>query len=338
MIASKKLKLLCLGLLSTTTSLHANVPHVFEGGKPALASQVNENFKAIDITPPDIVSSEKTRDDGVLLIDLSISDDVELEKLILSGDYSAVDSSLVYLYRTGTYMVAPDVSDISVRLALPPSSDDDRVILHVTDMSGNTSKFWKTGPRPIVPTIQSGEYQLEQPMSIPACISRQESQIVESLTIDTSIDYETGHRNFGASDLVMGWEAESHGESGSSEGSSDQDLPAGTFEACPAEPRRDNSSDPNYALIGPSSISTNVRAYPITLSYRGAFADRGEYCSDVKYAGSYSSNASMIYWHVGGKIQPLAEGNITVEFRTACKVGDEIEKHIISVTGRLVSQ
>ena len=338
MIASKKLNLLCLGLLANATSLQANVPHVFEGGKPALASQVNENFKAIDITPPDIVSSEKTRDDGVLLIDLSISDDVELEKVIFSGGNSAVDSSLVILDNNGTYLVAPDVSDISVRTALRPSSENNRVIIHVTDMSGNSSKFWKTGPIATPSKIQSGTYQLEQPMSIPACISSQESQQVESLTINTNIDYDIGHGNFGASDLRVGFEAESESHDGGSSSSSSQDLPAGTFETCPAEPEQDYSSDSDYALVGPSSISIYVSASPITFSYQGSVADQAEYCSNVKYAGHSYSNGSETYKYVGGTIQPLADGSITVEFRTACKVGEEIEKNVFSATGQLVSQ
>ena len=73
-IAKVALNIVCLVALASTISLRADVPNVFESGKPAKASEVNENFSALvediqRITAPEkkysIISSE-TLDNGLI--------------------------------------------------------------------------------------------------------------------------------------------------------------------------------------------------------------------------------------------------------------------------------
>ena len=56
-----KLNFLILGCFTVAAS--ADVPYVFESGRPALASEVNANFKSIDTTPPTLVATTTIRDD-----------------------------------------------------------------------------------------------------------------------------------------------------------------------------------------------------------------------------------------------------------------------------------
>ena len=81
-----KLNFLILGCFTVAAS--ADVPYVFESGRPALASEVNANFKSIDTTAPTLVATTTVRDDLLYIHNVTISDDTELEKFVSHyGDF-----------------------------------------------------------------------------------------------------------------------------------------------------------------------------------------------------------------------------------------------------------
>ena len=73
----------------------AEVPHVFESGKPALAGEMNENFTAIDTSPPTLIASTTLRDDLLYIHSISITDDVELDKFVThNGNFVKIPGSV----------------------------------------------------------------------------------------------------------------------------------------------------------------------------------------------------------------------------------------------------
>ena len=85
-------------LLMGSSIAAAEVPHIFSAGDRVIAEDINENFNSIDSSPPEVVAIERVRDDGVILVDLVVSDKNDMERLFLTEfTYGrlAVDSSLV---------------------------------------------------------------------------------------------------------------------------------------------------------------------------------------------------------------------------------------------------
>ena len=164
-----KLNALILGALTFSSS--ADVPYVFESGRPALASEVNANFKSIDTTPPTLVATTTMRDDLLYIHNVTISDDTELEKFVshyndfvkIPGPSNTYDGSVLAapmsgknleetIYQNKEFSLGSGVKEITFEVLVVPffrssswtiadGPESYYSYFTATDTSGNTGKL-----------------------------------------------------------------------------------------------------------------------------------------------------------------------------------------------------
>ena len=328
-------------LLMGSSIATTEVPHVFSAGDRVIAEEINENFNSIDSSPPEIVAIERVRGDGVMLVDLVVSDKNDLERLFvteLTYGRLAVDSSLVSLFGTSAALIAQDVSEISFKLALPPTTDpqNGRFGLHISDTRGNTAKYYRSAEQKNSNGPKSGQYQVDPVVLSGRCGGRYDDVVIENFTFQYETYFGSSSSDYDTFDDVRDGftvmpRLDSQGGSsfgGGGYGMTDDLL--GLFPSCPTEPSIDISNDPDYFLVGPQVTRTWAQFEVTPISYSGVESGFGQYCVDMKFVGS--SGSSLRY--VGGTIEPLNEDNVAVELREICVVDGEATTNVYSFTGQ----
>ena len=331
-------------LLMGSSIAAAEVPHVFSAGDRVIAEEINENFNSIDSSPPEIVAIERVRDDGVILVDLVVSDKNDLERLFVTEfTYGrlAVDSSLVSPFGTSAALIAQDVSEISFRLALPPSTDpqDRQFGLHISDTRGNTAKYYRSAERKSSSGPKSGFYQVDPVVLSGRCGGRYDDVVLENFTFQYETYFGSSSFNDIFDDERDGFTVmpllESHSGGSSFTGAySVPDSLLGLFPSCPIEPSIEIANDPDYFLVGPQVTKTWAQFAGTQISYSGVESGFGQYCVDMNLSTRTDGSSGSSSRYVGGTIEPLNENNVAVELREICVVDGEVTTNVYSFTGQ----
>lgn len=165
-------------------SVGADVPHEFQAGAVAKASEVNENFQNLDLRiekvdinkPTFILESETESSNGIdRTYVFSLEDDIELGQLFATrnftsglaldgGTFLAGDTALT---TSGTPLVFnPDVNRVSLTLEVASTFADVSTAIAATDTSGNLGKISFTIPK-LDTGLVSGSYTLNPSITLP---------------------------------------------------------------------------------------------------------------------------------------------------------------------------
>ena len=171
--------IVCLLGLGPLTSI-AEVPHVFESGKPALAKEINENFKAIDNAPPKITAAALSFSDEYAIYygDISITDENDIFRVqfqlgsvypgvetlqTLLGDNGLIETG--YANKVTEFWPAPGTKSITLSNALLYRFTEGPLMVIAQDVAGNLGRLAVTIPKFRGGMIKEGTYQLDTTFS-----------------------------------------------------------------------------------------------------------------------------------------------------------------------------
>ena len=292
-----KLNSLILGCFPVASA--ADVPYVFENGRPALASEVNANFKAIDTTPPTLVATTTMRDDLLYIHNVTISDDTELEKFVshygdfvkIPGPSNTFDGSVLAaplngknleetLYRSDkNFHLGPGVKEITFDVLVIPMFNKSNwttadgplaytSYFTATDTSGNTGKLMLSAPNLdglLGNSIRPGWYELDAPITtIGPCNIEGQANYDDEPGVGTSTSYGFVKR---AQDIfnIVNYSASASSDSESSDSSSNsmaeltKQAAQNALFSCPATSAFDDS-DSSYSIAPRSTFSVGAIA------------------------------------------------------------------------------